>query len=153
MQRKILILAFLMVAAFTLVLSIPVVEAQTEGVPVVAPETTFGWAALAWLIYALAGLIANIGKEKFDAVKLTRSFLIMIITVFIAISLGISPANVETQYGGILTLVANAIVNAAPGVTLIYLVDKAWRVTANLKAKLEAAHVMTGPEPQTSQTA
>jgi hypothetical protein len=39
-----------------------------------------------------------------------------------------SPANVETQFGGVITILANTIVNTAPGVALIYLVDKIWKL-------------------------
>ena len=146
MSRKILVFAFMLVVALTA--AIPMVVAQTEAIPV-APETTFGWVILAWLIYAVAGLVASVTTptERFDAIKFARSFLIMLLTAFIAIALRISPANIETQFGGLITTIANLIVNTGPGLTLIYLFEKVYRFIMNAKAKIEAAHGLqsTGP--------
>jgi len=144
--RKILVFAFILIAAFAI--TMPVVLAQSEAVPI-APETTFGWVILAWLIYAVAGLLASVTTptEHFDAIKFARSFLIMLLTAFIAIALRISPANIETQFGGLITTIANLIVNTGPGLTLIYLFEKVYRFIMNTKAKIEAARGLsvTGP--------
>ena len=146
MSRKILVFAFMLVVALTA--TIPMVVAQSEAVPI-APETTFGWVILAWLIYAVAGLVASVTTptERFDAIKFARSFLIMLLTAFIAIALRISPANIETQFGGLITTIANLIVNTGPGLTLIYLFDKVYRFIMNTKAKIEATRGLpvTGP--------
>jgi len=40
-----------------------VVVAQGEAVPVM-PETTFGWVLLAWVIYAIASLLANVKRPQ-----------------------------------------------------------------------------------------
>jgi len=144
-----LILAFMLLAAVTTTVRVVVVAAQGEAVPVM-PETTFGWVVLSWLIYAVAGLVASVTKtpsEPFDSVKLLRSFLIMGITGITALAFRIAPANVETQFGGLITTVANVAVNTAPGVYLIYLLDKGARFVMNLKAKIEAARALSTPGP------
>ena len=151
-MRKIFgfVFAFMLLVALAAATITPVVVAQSEAVPV-APETTFGWVAFAWLIYAVAGLVASVTKtpgEPFDPVKFARSLLIMLLTGIIAIAFRISPANVETQFGGLITTVANVIVNTAPGVTLIYLTDKLYKFVTNAKAKIEAAHAVSAPGPQ-----
>jgi len=142
-------MAFMLLAAVTTTIPVVVVVAQGEAVPVM-PETTFGWVVLSWLIYAAAGLIASITKtpsEPFDSVKLLRSFVIMVITGVTALAFRIAPANVETQFGGLITTIANVAVNTAPGVYLIYLLDKASKFVMNLKAKIEAAHALSTPGP------
>jgi len=149
MSRKIWVLAFMLLALVTTSMPIMVVVAQNGEAMPVAPETTFGWVILAWLIYAVAGLVASVttSTEHFDAIKFARSLLIMLLTGLIAVAFRISPANVETQFGGLITTIANLIVNTALGVTLIYLVDKLWKIIANLKAKVEAARAAVGPGP------
>ena len=146
MSRKILVFAFMLVVALTA--TIPMVVAQSEAVPI-APETTFGWVILAWLIYAVAGLVASVTTptEHFDAIKFARSFLIMLLTAFIAIALRISPANIETQFGGLITTIANLIVNTGPGLTLIYLFEKVYRFIMNTKAKIEATRGLSATGP------
>jgi hypothetical protein len=154
-MRKIFVIAFIAAAALAAlatvaVIVIPLVMAQGEGEAVpVAPETTFGWVILAWLIYAVAGLLASMtaSGERFDAIKFARSLIIMLLTGAFALAFRISPANVETQFGGVITILTNTIVNAAPGVTLIYLVDKVWKLIANLKTKIEAARALSTPGP------
>jgi hypothetical protein len=149
MSRKIFVFAFMMLITLAAV-AIPMVIAQTEPTPApVAPETTFAWVFVAWLIYAVVGLLAGVTtpKESFDALKLTRSFIVMVLTGITAIALRISPANVETEFGGLLTLSANIIVNTAPGVTFIYLIDKLWKLFVNLKTKIEAARGLSATGP------
>ena len=154
-MRKIVVIAFIAAAALAAiatvaVIVIPLVMAQGEGEAVpAAPETTFGWVILAWLIYAVAGLVASVTTptERFDAIKFARSFLIMLLTAFIAIALRISPANIETQFGGLITTIANLIVNTGPGLTLIYLFEKVYRFIMNTKAKIEAARGFQSIEP------
>jgi len=146
-MRKIIVLAFVLVALMATAATIYVVFAQGEVVPV-APETTFGWVILSWLIYAVAGLLASMtGTERFDTIKFARSLIIMLLTGAFALAFRISPANIETQWGGVITILANTIVNTAPGVTLIYLIDKVWKLIANLKTKIEATRAATGPGP------
>ena len=141
------VFAFMLLVGLAAATITPVVVAQSEVVPV-APETTFGWVAFAWLIYAVAGLVASVTKtptEPFDPIKFARSLLIMLLTGVIALAFRISPANVETQFGGLITTMANVIVNTAPGVTLIYLTDKLYKFVMNAKAKIEAAHTLSTP--------
>jgi hypothetical protein len=157
-MRKIVVFAFiaaatLAVLATVMFVVVPLVCAQGDGEAVpVAPETTFGWVVLSWLIYAVAGLLASVAtsNERFDAAKFARSLIIMLLTGFFAIAFRISPVNIETEFGGIITIIANTIVNAAPGVTLIYIVDKAWKLMANLKTKIETARVASTPGPPRS---
>jgi hypothetical protein len=152
-MRKIVVFAFIAAAVLATLTTvafvvIPLACAQGDGEAVpVAPETTFGWVVFSWLIYAVAGLVASVttSNERFDASKFARSLIIMLLTGFFAIAFKISPVNVETEFGGIITIVANTIVNAAPGVTLIYLVDKVWKLIANLKTKIEAARALSTP--------
>jgi hypothetical protein len=147
---KIALIAAATIAALATVtvIVIPLVMAQGEGEAVpVAPETTFGWVVFSWLIYAVAGLLASVtaSGERFDAIKFARSLIIMLLTGAFALAFRISPANVETQFGGVITIITNTIVNAAPGVTLIYLVDKIWKLIANLKTRIEAARTLSTP--------
>jgi hypothetical protein len=152
-MRKIVVFAFIAAAVLATLTTvafvvIPLACAQGDGEAVpVAPETTFGWVVFSWLIYAVAGLVASVttSNERFDASKFARSLIIMLLTGFFAIAFRISPVNIETEFGGIITIVANTIVNAAPGVTLIYLVDKVWKLIANLKTKIEAARALSTP--------
>jgi uncharacterized membrane protein len=146
MSRKIFVFAFMLTVAFAIIM--PVVSAQTETVPL-APETTFGWVILAWFIYALIGLLASVTtpKEHFDAIKLARSFILMILTGVIAIALRITPGAIETQYGGILNVVATVVLNTGPGLTLIYSLDKLAKLIMNTKAKIEAARALSTPGP------
>jgi len=76
----------------------------------------------------------------------------MIITGLFAIAFKISPANVETQFGGLITTLANIVVKTAPGVTLIYLINKLYSVIINLKAKIEAARAQMAAGPCPSHT-
>jgi hypothetical protein len=153
-MRKIVVFAFiaaatLAVLATVMFLVIPLARAQGDGEAVpVAPETTFGWVVFSWLIYAVAGLVASVtaSDESFDAVKFARSLIIMLLTGFFAIAFRISPVNIETEFGGIITILANTIVNAAPGVTLIYIVDKIWKLIANIRTKIEATRALSAPE-------
>lgn len=153
-MRKIIVAAFaaaLVLAGLATVayIVIPLSYAQGDAVPALGPEVTFGWVVVSWLIYSIAGLLASLTTptEKFDAVKFARSLLIMVLTGFMALAFGISPANVETQFGGFITAMANGIVNTAPGVTLIYILNKSTTFIMNLKAKIEAAkaQMATGP--------
>jgi hypothetical protein len=154
-MRRIFVIAFIAAAALAAiatvaVIIIPLVMAQGEGEAVpAAPETTFGWVLAAWMIYAVAGLLASMttSGEHWDTVKFARSLITAILTGFIALAFKISPANVETQFGGLVTTLANIIVNTAPGVTLIYLLDKIYKLIMNLKAKIEAARALSTPEP------
>jgi hypothetical protein len=154
-MRKIVVFAFIAAAtlaalATAMFLVIPLARAQGDGEAVpVAPETTFGWVVLSWLIYAVAGLVASMttSNERFDASKFARSLIIMLLTGFFALAFKISPVNIETEFGGIITIIANTIVNAAPGVTLIYIVDKVWKLIANLKTKIEATRALSAPGP------
>ena len=154
-MRKIVVFAFIVAAALAAiatvaVIVIPLVMAQGEGEAVpAAPETTFCWVVFSWLIYAVAGLLASMtaSGERFDAIKFARSLIIMLLTVAFALAFRISPANIETQFGGVITILTNTIVNAAPGVTLIYLVDKVWKLIANLKTRIEAARALSTPSP------
>jgi hypothetical protein len=152
-MRKIFMIAFIVAAALAAiatvaVIVIPLVMAQgeSEAVPA-APETTFSWVVLSWLIYAVAGLVASVttSNERFDAAKLARSLIIMLLTGFFALAFRISPVNIETEFGGIITIIANTIVNAAPGVTLIYIVDKIWKLIANLKTKIGVTQALSTP--------
>jgi hypothetical protein len=155
-MRKIVVFIFIAAAvlaalATVMYVVVPLACAQGDGEAVpVAPETTFGWVVLSWLIYAVAGLVASVtaSGESFDAAKFVRSLIIMLLTGFFAIAFRISPVNIETEFGGIITILANTIGNAAPGVTLIYIVDKIWKLIANLKTKIEAARALSTPEPQ-----
>jgi len=150
MTKKIWLFAFTLLVMVTMSIPIiPVVAQELASTPTEpvgpAPEVTFGWVFAGWLVYAIAGLLAN--KDPFDPVKFGRSFLITVFTGFVAIAFKISPVNVETQFGGLLGSIANLVVNTAPGVTLIYLVDKTWKFIFNLKVKIEAARAATGPGP------
>jgi hypothetical protein len=157
-MRKIVVFAFVAAAvlaalATVMFVVVPLACAQGDGEAVpVAPETTFGWTIAAWLIYAVAGLLAGIttSGEHWDTVKFARSLITAILTGFIALAFRISPANVETQFGGFITTLANIVVNTAPGVTLIYLLDKIYKLIVNLKAKIEAARALSAPGPPSS---
>jgi hypothetical protein len=153
-MRKIVVFAFIAAAVLAalvtvMYVAVPLVCAKGDGEAVpVEPETTFGWVVLSWLIYAVAGLIASITKtpaESFDAIKFTRSFLIMLLTGLATLALRISPTNVETQFGGLITILATTIVNTAPGVALIYLFEKLYRFVTNLGTKIQAARSLSGP--------
>jgi len=146
MKRNIQVFALILLAIAAASMPVVLVVAQ-EAVPV-APEATFGWVALSWLIYAVAGLLASMtGTERFDTIKFARSIIIMLLTGAFALAFRISPANIQTEFGGVITILANTIVNAAPGVTLIYLVDKVWKLIANLKTKIEVARTLSSPGP------
>lgn len=151
MKRSFLVFALLSCAIAGAVAIPVVVTAQEPTVPAVpaAPEVTFGWILASWLIYAVAGLLAGIttSGEHWDTVKFARSLITAILTGFIALAFHIAPANVETQFGGIVTTLANVIVNTAPGVSLIYLLDKIYRLIMNLKVKIEAARALSTPGP------
>jgi hypothetical protein len=152
-MRKIFVIAFIAAAALAAlatvaVIVIPLVMAQGEAVPV-APETTFGWVVLAWVIYAIAGLVASITNptEHFDPKKFAGSFLTAILTGFIAMALKIEPNTVSTQFGPVLNMVVAGILNAGPGLTLIYLFNKGYAIVMNTKAKIETARALSTPGP------
>jgi len=146
MKRNIQVFAFILLATVAASMPVVLVVAQTEIAPM-APETTFGWVILSWLIYATAGLLASMtGTEHFDTIKFARSLIIMLLTGAFALAFRISPVNVETQLGGFISILANTIVNTATGISFIYLIDKIWKFIANLKTKIEAARA-TGPGP------
>ena len=154
-MRKIIVIAF--ITALTLatiatiaVIVIPWVMAQGEGeVLPVAPETTFAWVVGAWLIYAIAGLVASVSKptERFDPIKFAGSFLTAILTAFIAIGLGIEPGTVATQFGPSISMIATTILNTGPGLMLIYVFNKLYTLAMNLKAKIEAARALSTSGP------
>jgi hypothetical protein len=147
MKRNIQVFAFILLAIAAASMPVVLVVAQEEVVPM-APEATFGWVVLSWLIYAVAGLLASMtSAESFDTIKFARSVIIMLLTGAFALAFRISPANIQTEFGGVITILANTIVNAAPGVTLIYLIDKVWKLIANLKTKIEAARALSSPGP------
>jgi hypothetical protein len=148
-MRKIVVIAFILAALMAAAATIVVVFAQGEIVPV-APETTFGWVVLAWVIYAIAGLVASITNptERFNPQKFAGSFLTAILTGFIAMALKIEPNTVSTQFGPVLNMVVAGILNAGPGLTLIYLFNKGYVIVMNAKAKIETARAATtGPGP------
>jgi hypothetical protein len=150
MSRK--ILAFMLLSALILTItSVPVVlVVAQEPAPVpVAPETTFGWVVLAWLIYSIIGLLASVSKpgETFDTLKFVRSFFIMLLTGVVSIALHLTPGIVTTQFGGILDMAATFILNTGPGLWLIYAFDKLIKLIMNLKTKLEAACVLAKASP------
>jgi len=154
-MRKIVVIAFIAAAALAAiatvaVIVIPLVNAQGEGEAVpAAPETTFGWVVLAWVIYAIAGLVASITNptEHFDPKKFAGSFLTAILTGFIAMALKIEPNTASTRFGPVLNMVVAGILNAGPGLTLIYLFNKGYVIVMNAKAKLDVARAATGPGP------
>ena len=147
-MRKIVVIAFILAALMAAAATIVVVFAQGEVVPV-APETTFGWVVLAWVIYAIAGLVASITNptEHFDPKKFAGSFLTAILTGFIAMALKIEPNTVSTQFGPVLNMVVAGILNAGPGLTLIYLFNKGYVIVMNAKAKIETARALSTPSP------
>lgn len=142
-----MLLSAIILAAATMPVMV-VVAQETTPAPV-APEVTFGWVVLSWLIYSIIGLLASISKpgETFDAIKFVRSFLIMLLTGLISIGLHLAPGSVTTQFGGTLDMIATFILNTGPGLWLIYAFDKLYKLIMNLKTKLEAAHTLatTGP--------
>jgi hypothetical protein len=152
MSRKVLT-CMLFSALILAIATVPVmVVVAQEPAPVpVAPETTFGWVVLAWLIYSIVGLLASVSKpgETFDTLKFVRSFLIMLVTGLVSIALHLTPGAITTQFGGILDMTATFILNTGPGLWIIYAFDKLIKLIMNLKAKLEAARALAaaGPGP------
>ena len=152
LSRKVLT-CMLLSALILTITSVPVVlVVAQEPAPVpTAPETTFSWVVLAWLIYSIVGLLASVSKpgETFDTMKFVRSFLIMLLTGVVSIALHLAPGSVTTQFGGILDMAATFILNTGPGLWIIYAFDKLIKLIMNLKAKLEAAHALAaaGPGP------
>ena len=79
MKRNIQVFAFILLAIAAA--SMPVVLVVAQETVAVAPEATFGWVVLSWLIYAVAGLLASMtGTESFDTIKFARSIMIMLLT-------------------------------------------------------------------------
>jgi len=148
MKSKLVFAALLTALTCMLVgFSVSIVHAQGEAQTVEAP-LTFGWIIVAWLIYSFTGFFAS--GETFNGVKFARTFIITIVAAFIAIALKVSPGNVTTQYGPILDQIATVILNTGPGITLIYLLEKLWKIVSNIKTKLEKAkEIASAPGPPT----
>jgi hypothetical protein len=148
MKSKAVLVALLAALTYMLVgFSMPIVFAQGEAQPIEVP-ITFGWIIAAWLIYSFVGFFAS--GEPFSGLKFARTFLVTIIVCFIALALKITPANVVTQYGPIIDQIAATIINTGPGITLIYILEKLWKIVDNIRTKLEKAkEIVSAPGPPT----
>jgi hypothetical protein len=150
-MRKFLLYAAILVSLCMAIGAIvPMAFAQGETEPVTpGPEEaaiTFGWIVAAWLVYSFVGFFAS--GESFNGIKFAKTFLVTILVGFIAIALKIAPTTVATEYGPILDQIATIIVNTGPGITLIYLLEKLWKIVVALKTKWEQAkQIAAGPGP------
>ena len=153
MKSKLVLVA--LTVALTCGLMMGLVCAQgNETTSVEAPITTaeapitFGWIIAAWLIYSFVGFFAS--GETFNGVKFARTFIITIVAAFIAIALKVPPGNVTTQYGPVLDQIATVVLNTGPGITLIYLLEKLWKIVSKIKTKIEKAkEIASAPGPPT----
>jgi hypothetical protein len=152
MKSKIVLVAILVLLSLSAVgVMTPMVCAQSKTEPIETgqPAVTFGWIIVAWLIYSLVGFFAS--GESFNGVKFAKTFLVTLIVAFIALALRITPATVVTEYGPVLDQVVAIVLNTGPGITLIYLLEKLWKIIVALKIKWEKAkELATGPGPPKS---
>ena len=147
-MKRVFMCAFLIIIA-TVAMGAPVVIVLAQAGPVapVEPAVTFGWTVLSWFVYAVTGLLASVafGKEPFDAKKIAKSILLMVIAGVFALAFRLTPGAVTTQYGASIDLIATTILNTAPGLWLIYVFDKIYQFTMHAKARMEAAAMGPGP--------
>jgi membrane-bound acyltransferase YfiQ involved in biofilm formation len=147
MNSKIVLAALLVALCMVMGATVSVVFAQGETEPIeVQSVLTFGWIIASWLIYSFMGFFAS--GESFNGVKFAKTFLVTLIVAFIAVALKITPATVVTEYGPVLDQIATIILNTGPGMTLIYLLEKLWKIIVALKTKWEQAKQIaagTGP--------
>lgn len=151
MRRKILLLAIvnaLLVATVSLMMT--PVFAQESVAPQPGPEVSFGWVVVSWLVYSIAGLISSVsGGKSFDGFKFTRSFLFTLLVAILALTLGLTPVQVTTEYGPVLEQVVAFLLNTGPSTVLIYSFNKLYDVIMNLKRKLEATQIAATSPPGT----
>ena len=140
-NKKMLFVALLVLLCMVIGAITPMVFAQGETEPEV--PVSLGWIIIAWLVYSFSGYFAS--GEQFNGIKFAKTFIVTIIVLIIALALKITPTTVATQYSPVLDQVATVILNTAPGITLIYLLEKVWKIIAAYKAKWEKAKELALP--------
>ena len=146
-KQVIFVAAVLVLLCLTLGALTPMVWAQGETPETPEATATLGWIVVAWLFYSILGLLAAASQgEKFDGMKFAKTLLITLIVAVIAFALKLSPATAVTKYGAIIDQVVTIIINTGPGMMLIYVLEKLWKMITAWKAKWEQARqAATGP--------
>jgi len=127
-------------------LIIPLAYAQAETGGEIGVPMGLGWIVASWAIYNVIGLAASLTSgEGFDGVKFGKTVLVTVIVAVIALALKIPPVNVTAAYGPVIDLLVIGLLNTAPGVTLMWAINRIWIVVASLKKKVEAARPVETP--------
>ena len=124
---------------------IPFAFAQENGSPLMSEEsTTILKVVGSWLLYSMLGLLASVSTKgpdgkplPFDAEKIGRSLLWMVVAAGVAIALNLNPQVVVAEQTNLISEIVNFIVNTGIFLPVIYGIDKIYTIATNLLGTLK----------------